>query len=277
MARFQKHEDHGLQKDPPSVSAQSDQQSVLTAIAMNEWDIQRGCETVARIRLPFLLRRIASGARQDAIRLSAALALDDRALIREVSLNARDITIRWRGAYYLEDPLLMTDVALFKQTDERFEAIRIQAHSKLIKHLDNLQWKGDGDAVEAYLRDVQHTPYKVEAFVRLPAKAIQPALLRYMASQDYRYTPQGQLKHLFIKVQASGWQVTQSHHSARCTYCRGQGWLLLSARAADMGATATQTLPCPECNASGKVSYQKISCLHNSHPPVVFRLVEVRS
>lgn len=250
-------------------------QAVLTASAINEWDIRRGCLTVGHISLPFLLRRIAGSARQDAIRMAAALCLNDPAVVHAVTLGVKDVALRWCAAQYLSDPLMMTDVAAYKPCDERFDHIRTQAHKALIKHLDRLHCKGTSDQLLAYLFAVEQTNFKMEAFLRLPEKEIQPAVLRHMASRNYWCISETTINSFFAKIQSSGWQITQSLHDMPCDHCLGRGQVVMNGREADAGnPTTSYIFACPECGASGKLAYRKITCACNAQSPVVFRLLE---
>ena len=46
-------------------------ETILTAVALDAWDIEQGQRVVGRIKNKLLLRRIATSARQDAVRLTA--------------------------------------------------------------------------------------------------------------------------------------------------------------------------------------------------------------
>lgn len=71
-----------LQKSPPS---EGSHQAALTGLALTTRDSEAGCTAVRRIQVPFLLRRIATSARQDSVRLAAALRLDHADLIASIS------------------------------------------------------------------------------------------------------------------------------------------------------------------------------------------------
>jgi hypothetical protein len=249
----------------------------LTAVAINEWDIRRGCSIVNQIRHPFLLRRIARSARQDAIRLEAALRLNDEDLIVAITRHTKDIALRWRGAVHLDDPMLFTEIALFKPTDPHLEKIRNEAHQALINRLDDLRWKGHTDQLESYLFKVTHTPFKIEAFLRLQAYQTRPTVLEHMAQQDYRFTADDLIKDLFAKIQLSGWLVMQNHETASCRFCHGHGRLMSSGRAVDGRIPVSHSLPCPECHTTGRVVFRKISCSQKNQTSVIFRLVDIET
>jgi hypothetical protein len=265
---------HQHRNQPQAHRHPDSRQAGLTASAINEWDIRRGCETVGHITLPFLLRRIAGSARQDAIRMAAALRLNDPSVVHAVTLGVKDVALRWRAAQYLNDPLIMTDVAVYKPCDERFDHIRTQAYKALIQHLDRLHCEGLSDQLLAYLYAVEQTKFKMEAFVRLPEKQIQPAVLRHMAARNYCYISETTINSFFAKIQSSGWQITQSLHNMPCDHCLGRGQVVVNGSEADAGDPTSYIFACPECSASGKMAYRKITCACDAQPPVVFRLLE---
>lgn len=209
--------------------------------------------------------------------MAAALHLDDPAVVHAVTLGVKDVALRWRAAQYLNDPLIMTDVALYKPCDEQFDPIRTQAHEALMKHLDRLRGDGLSDQLLAYLYAVEQTNYKMEAFVRLPEKKIQPTVLRHMAARNYCYISENTINRFFAKIQSSGWQITQSLHNMPCDHCLGRGQVVMNGSDADTGNPTSYIFACPECSASGRLAYRKITCACDAQPPVVFRLLEDRT
>lgn len=75
-------------KSPPR--SEGANQATLTAMALNARDGEEGCAAVRQIQLPFLLRRIATSARLDAVRMEAALRLDQADLMAQVVRDVAD-------------------------------------------------------------------------------------------------------------------------------------------------------------------------------------------
>jgi hypothetical protein len=202
-------------------------QAAQTALALTAWHIEQGCAAVHRIDLPFLLRRIATSARQDGIRLEAALRLDQPALIARVARDAKDISLRWRAARYLDDPMMMADVALFKPTSKGFEAQRRLARATLLRHLDALQSNSETERLLAFLYAVAHTDFKLQAFLRLPAEAVEATVLHDMAAQDFRYASTALIEAMIIRIQSGGWRVRRTTQTDTCVHCCGKGEVML--------------------------------------------------
>ncbi len=248
-------------------------QSCLAAIALNEWDIPRGQQAVGHIHNDLLLRRVACSAQQDAIRLAAALKIDDPDLFRKVAASSRNIHVRWQLAQKLDDPFLMAEIALSKPANERLEALRQKARRALLNHLDNLQRHGNHNALLAIMQIVTHPPFKLESFLRLPLDQIQITSLQYLSRQNFRYTPAELLERMFDTIRTSGWDTQRSVEKDLCVHCRGVGNLSIKCISADNTWVDRDLFPCPECNGKGSIIFKVITCTRGKNEHVIFRLV----
>jgi hypothetical protein len=249
-------------------------QTVLAGIALNDWDIKRGQTAVDTIDNSLLLHRIARSARQEAIRLAAAMKLEKPELISEVAETANDIQIRWQVACYLDDPYLMAQIALYKPANERMASLRKRAYKAYLASLDQCRKNQQHQALMAILHTVDHTPLKIEAFVRLSEHCIDTARLRYLSRLDFRYTPETSLHKMFAAIESAGWRVTSSSRVMPCRQCNGCTEISLKSVSANSVWIDHDRYPCPECNARGKVPLQVFTCRSGIDHPVIFEIPE---
>jgi hypothetical protein len=250
-------------------------QAALAAIALNDWDIERGQTAVDAIDIDLLLHRIARAAQQDAIRLAAAMKLEKPELIREVAETTNDIQIRWRVACCLDDPYLMAQIALYKPANERMTSLRKKACKAYLAYLDQCREKGRHQALLAILHTVDHTPFKIEAFIRLSAHCIDTAHLRYLNRRDFRYTPKTSLHKMFTAIESAGWQVTSSSKVMPCRQCNGYAEIALKSISANSVWIDHNRYPCPDCNARGNIPLQVFTCSRGTDQPVIFEIPEI--
>lgn len=249
-------------------------QAILAAIALNDWDIERGQKAVGSIDSDLLLHRIARSAQQDAIRLTAAMKLGRPELIREVAETTNDILIRWAVARYLDDPYLMTQIALYKPANERMTLMRRNAFKAFVRHLDKCRESGHHQALMAILHTVDHTPFKIEAFTRLPTELIDNACLRYLSRRDFRYTPKSSLKRMFAAIESAGWRVTTSTKVMPCRKCNGRTEIALKSITVNSVWIDHDRYPCPDCSARGKIPIQVFTCSSGTDQRVIIKIFE---
>lgn len=249
-------------------------QATLAAIALKDWDIERGQTTVDTIDNGLLLHRIARSAQQDAIRLAAAMKLERPELIREVAETTNDIQIRWQVACCLDDPYLMAQIALHKPSCERMASLRKRARKAYLACLDQCRENRQHQALMAILHTVDHTPFKIDAFVRLSRHCIDTAHLRYLSRRDFRYTPDASLQKMFVAIESAGWRVTSSSKAMLCRQCNGCTEISLKSICANSVWIDHDRYPCPDCNARGSVPHQVFTCRRGTDHPVIFEIPE---
>ncbi len=249
-------------------------QAALTAIALSDWDIERGQTAVDTIDNGLLLHRIARSAQQDAIRLAAAMKLEKYELIGEVAETTNDIQIRWQVACCLDDPYLMAQIALYKPANERMASLRKKAYKAYLTYLDRCRERGQRQALLAIMHTVDHTPFKIEAFIRLSEHCIDTAHLHYFNRRDFRYTPKTSLHKMFAAIESAGWRITSSSRVMPCRQCNGCTEITLKSISANSVWIDNDRYPCPECNARGNVPLHVITCSRGTDQPVIFEIPE---
>ncbi len=249
-------------------------QAALSAIALSDWDIERGQAAVNSIDNELLLRRIARSALQDAIRLAAAMKLENPELIREIAETTNDIHIRWRVARFLDDPYLLAQIALYKPANERLAPLRKMAYQAYVAYLDRCRGRGQHQALLAIMHTVDHLPFKIEAFVRLSEHCIDTAHLRYLNRRDFRYTSKTSLCKMFKAIESAGWRVTSSFRAVPCRQCHGRTEIRLKSISVNSVRDDHDRYPCPECNARGKIPIQVFTCSRGADQTVIFKIPE---
>ena len=249
-----------------------DNPACLTAIALDTWEIQLGEKCVQHVSNPLLLRRIARSARQDAIRLAAALKLEDADLLRLVAHSSTHIDIHWQIARFLDDPCMLADICLFKPGNMRLEPLRRQARRSLMAHLNRCQRNSNHPGLLAVIRSVSNPGFKMEAFNRLPAELIDSPLLEYMAAQDLRYIPDEALDQMLTVIRRSGWRLDISTQYAACIYCRGKGELSLKCISANDTWSDRDLFACPDCKGLGQTPFRQVVCHRSDNERVILRL-----
>lgn len=249
-----------------------DNPACLTAIALGTWEIRLGQKCVQHVTNPLLLRRIARSARQDAIRLAAALKLEDADLLRLVALSSTHIDIHWQVARFLDDPCMLADIVLFKPGNMRLEPLRRQARRSLMAHLNRCQRNENHPALLAVIRSVSNPGFKIEAFNRLPAELIDGPLLEYMGTQDLRYIPNEALDQMLSVIRGSDWRLDVSIQYAACIYCRGKGELSLKCISANDTWSDRDLFACPDCKGLGQTPFRQVVCRRSDNDQVILRL-----
>lgn len=249
-----------------------DDQPSLAAIALKEWGIERGCTAVRHISNELLLQRIARTARQDAVRLAAALRLKNRGLLRQLAHSVADVQVRWKIARVLDDPYQMADIAMFKPTSEYMDTLRRKARQSLLKYLNRQELNQRHRVLLSFMHSVPYPLFKLEAFMRLPLREVSPDQLHYLAGLDLRYMPPLLLKLVFVRIKACGWHVVQRRVALDCTGCQGEGELMLDCVVNDPIPLMGDIFPCPECHGTGRVPVTALTCSHETCKDVVFHL-----
>lgn len=247
-------------------------QAILAASALNDWDIERGQKAVHHIDNAMLLQRIARSAQQDGIRLAAAMKLQRTELIREVAETSNDVQIRWQVACHIEDPYLMAQIALYKPANERMSKLRQKAFNAYKAQLDQCRVHGTHQILLAIMHTVDHTPLKLEAFIRLPAEAIDVGLLKYLSRQEFRYTPKKCLLKMLKAIKTAGWQISMSTNLSECTECNGTTEIAMNSISVNSAGTDYDRYPCPECNGRGNIPLRIVTCKRDSGQKVIFQL-----
>ena len=242
-----------------------DEQSNLASIALNAWDIHLGRKGVDHIWNELLLQRVARSAKQDAIRLAAALKLGDEALLRRVASSSNHIDVHWQVAKSLDDPALLAEITMFKPTNMHLEPLRRKARRALIDHLSRCKADGNNEGLVKAMNAVPHPSFKLEAFVRLDPAYIRFNLLKYLATLDFRYIPKILLNKMIRRIESAGWQVSPCRHHSPCGYCRSKGQLSIKYLTASNNWVDQDMFPCPDCNGKGTIPVQLIRCTRNEH------------
>lgn len=241
------------------------EQSNLVSIALNAWDIYLGRKAVKHIENELLLHRVARSAKQDAIRLAAALKLGDAATLRRVATSSNHIDVHWQVAKRLDDPGLLAEIILFKPSNMRLEPLRRKARRALIDHLNRCSTEGNNQGLIEAMRAVPHPSFKLEAFVRLDPAEITDIVLKYLTAQDFRYIPNLLLNKMIEHIQSAGWQVARFQRQSPCTYCRGKGQLSLKYLSANDSWVDQEVFSCPDCDGTGTVPIRMIHCTRDDH------------
>lgn len=244
----------------------------LSAVALNAWDIEQGQLVVRRVENNLLLRRIASAARQDAVRLAAAEKLGNDKVLKQIALTTADHQLRWKVARRLDDPHLLADVALFKPSRPHLEALRRKAHEALLHHLDELSNNDCHSALVDFVYQQDHLPFKVEAFLRLPQDYVDHAILHYLAQFDFLLVSQEMVHQLFEKIGGAEWQVAIHPICLACRQCRGKGHVLLKIVSSGTKPFENDIAVCPECCGRGWIDHWEIVCTKGESRKVTFRL-----
>lgn len=247
-------------------------QAALAALALKAWDISLGLKAVDHIRNTLLLKRVAHSARQDRIRLAAAQQLNDQKLLISIGRSTRDIHVRWEVARNLEDLLLIAEVALFKPANNRLASLRHQAHRVLLQALDKLAQQHHYSALRAFIRNQPHTPYKIEAFLRLPAHEMRSDELACIARQNFHYTSIQQIDALLTSIRNAGWRLSFEDTFFPCIQCGGKG-IELRRIINGLGHPANaDAVTCSECDGQRGTLFKVATCLLGSDATVVFKL-----
>ncbi len=223
------------------------------------------CLAVDHIGNELLLQRVARSAKQDAIRLAAALKLKDEALLRRVARSSNHIDVHWKVAKSLDDPGLLAEIILFKPTNMHLEPLRRKARRALIDHLSRCKAEANNEGLVNAMKAVPHPSFKLEAFVRLDPSLISYETLKYLAAQDFRYIPKLLLNKMVHHIESAGWQVTPCRQHSPCGYCRSKGQLSLKYLSANDSWVDQDVFPCPDCNGKGSIPVQMIRCVKNEH------------
>jgi hypothetical protein len=247
-------------------------QASLAAQALNAWDIEQGEKIVRYISNTLLLMRIARSARQDSVRLAAALRLTDESFLRNLSKTTLDVQVRWRIARYLDDPNLLADIARFKLANDHFGQLRRQARCLLLNHLDKLQMERNSNALIGFIQSQSLPDYKIEAFIRIPPEDIKPLFIQELAHSDLRHTSQMPIRKMLQKITNCGWHTTQIMISTMCSHCLGKGTSLEKSVYANKNRFSYVDLPCVECDGRGRVQLRQVTCLMEGQAPISFKL-----
>jgi hypothetical protein len=241
-------------------AAQVERQSFLAAIALNAWDIELGQEVVARIDNELLLRRVAGSARQDAVRLAAARKLGQPELMKKIAFATADISLRWEAARFLNDPDLMADVALFKPGHAHLDDFRQQAQAALLEYLDELEQQHNVNGLLAFILLQEHLPFKLQAFLRLPAEAVQASLLHHMSRKTFSYVEEPIVDQMLTKIEAAGWSLIHEVRWIACSHCQGKGVLALKTVCSAQSRYDSEIMECPDCKGFGQVACRMVTC-----------------
>lgn len=247
-------------------------QAFMAAIALGAWDIEQGREVVARIQNELLLRRVARSARQDAIRLAAAKKADDPKMLKQIARSTADLSLRWETARHLNDPELMAEVALYKPASERLAATRREAHVALLSYLDMLARQRNVNGLLAFLWAQPHLPFKLHAFLRLPANHIRKPVLQHIARQKYRGISPETIRQVLSKIETAGWRLSVDSKRFACVHCNGNGVLLLKTVLSAQTSYDSDTMACPDCDGSGGCDFCMVTCIGDGDRRVVFKL-----
>jgi hypothetical protein len=255
-----------------AAAALVDHQPFLAAIALSAWDIEQGLAVVARIQNELLLRRVARSARQDAIRLAAAKKADDPKMLKQIARSTADLGLRWETARHLNDPELIAEVALYKPASERLAATRREAHAALLSYLDMLARQRNVNDLLAFLWAQPHLPFKLHAFLRLPANHIHKPVLQHIARQKYRCISPEMIRRVLSKIETAGWRLMVDSKRFACVHCNGNGVLLLKTVLSAQNSYDSDTVECPDCEGSGKSDFFMVTCIGDGDRRVVFKL-----
>ncbi len=249
-------------------------ESCLTAFALGSWSIAQGQIAVAHIRNPLLLRRVARSAKQDTVRLGAALKLDDPNLLRQVARSSTHIDVHWQVARRLNDLRMMADIAFYKPGNVKAAPIRREARRALIACLDRYRLHRDHAGLRAALQDCAHPMFKLEAFVRLPPGQVTLPMLLHLSSQEMRRIPRELLDRMLARIQQAGWQTRPSRQKAPCRHCQGSGALAYCSVSANATWRDNDGFPCPECEGEGQCHHRRVTCERDGSEIVTFRFPE---
>jgi dsRNA-specific ribonuclease len=248
------------------------EQSCLAAIALNDWAIERGLKAVEGIANHMVLRRIARSAKQDAIRLAAAIKLDHPKLLKEVARSSNLVDIHWKVARRLNDPQLMAEVTLFRPCSSRLEPLRRKAKNALMAYLDQCRQKEDSRSLLSVMQSIPHLSFKLEAFVRLPPEAVTPAVLRFLTRQNFRYVKKTLVEQMLTQIKLGGWLIWPTREERACVHCKGSGQLSLKCISANNTWFDQDVFHCPECGGMGKTTFVLAICRNPSGDQAVFRM-----
>jgi len=247
-------------------------ETFLTAIALNAWDIEQGRKVVERIDNALLLRRVSTCARQDAVRMAAALKLQNTKVLKQIALTTADLSLRWEVAQRLNDPGLMAGVALFKPSKPHLETYRQQAHGAMLRHLDDLSFQGQTNALLAFMHDQAHLPFKIEAFLRLPLDLICQSTLQHLSHNDFAMISGEMVQRMFLKMRTAGWLVRVQAKCFSCKQCRGNGQVLIKTIFAGQLPMENESMVCPECSGKGWIDYWAVVCSRRESQRVTFKM-----
>ena len=248
-----------------------DHPAFLTAIALDTCDPDQGRAAVTRITHNLLLRRIARSARQEGIRLLAAEKLGDTKMLRHIARYAEDPALRLKTARFLNDPELLAELALPKQDGERLSAMQGEALAALLNHLDRLAHQQNTSALLSFLWAQPYLPFKLHAFLRLPAGQLHKSVLQHLARQMYSFVPAEMIRQLFSKIETAGWRLNRYPEVLTCLHCSGKGLLLKTVSAPPIKYVPGQ-MACAHCSGRGEIEISKVTCIGDGNHQVVFKL-----
>jgi len=247
-------------------------QSALTAIALKAWDIDMGTSAVTRITNNWSLMRIAQSARQDPIRLQAAMKLRSPRLLKHLADTTSDIHVRWQIAKALDDPYLLAQVSLFKKTNARLAPLRTEARRALLNHLDALVKKDDHTALRAFFLAQSDLSIRLEVFMRMRTDNLDPSVLGALSQCNFEHVPMHHARQILAKISAAGWHMVQDEKQTVCRHCAGKGTLAYRSITVHQHQLDSELLPCAECNAKGHIRQNIITCVRDGTKPIVFAL-----
>jgi integrase len=247
-------------------------QPALTAIALKAWHIDMGTSAVTRITNNWSLMRIAQSARQDAVRLQAALKLRSPRLLKHLANTTNDIHVRWQIAKALDDPHLLAQVSLFKRTNARLAPLRNEARRALLNHLDALAKKDDPNALRTLFFAQSDLSIKLEALMRMRTDNIDPGVLEALSQCNFEHVSMHNTRHMLAKINAAGWQMVQEAKEMACRHCEGKGTLAYRSITAHQHHLDSEILPCTECKGQGHIRQNIITCVRDGGQPFVFAL-----
>lgn len=247
-------------------------EATLAVMALDAWDIEHGKLAVIHIDNHLLLRRLVRSAQLEAIRLAAAIKLNDPDMIRQVAQSAHDVHSRWQAAKHLDDPKLLADVACVQRSNTRAEAIQKKARCAFIHHIERCQQQSKNDALCRIVKSVPHVPLMLEAFVRIATNAIPAKLITHLSRQDFSTAEDAAIQRMLKKIEQAGWRIQKTTQAIACHQCHRVGRFSLRIMSSDSAHIAHDHIVCPGCGGLGQQWIHLIAFRHPLHPHVIFRL-----
>ena len=128
----------------------------------------------------------------------------------------------------------------------------------------------DHPALLNIMKSVPHLTYKLEAFVRLPAAAVNRSVLRLLAREDFRYVSERLMEKVLTQILRGGWTLWPARQYQSCFHCQGTGKLSLKCISANSAWSDHDVFPCPECDGKGKILFKRVTCQRNAVKCVTF-------
>lgn len=247
-------------------------QSALTAIALKAWDIDMGTSAVTRITNNWSLMRIARSARQDPIRMQAAMKLGSPRLLKQLADTTSDIHVRWQIAKTLDDPYLLAQVSLFKKTNAHLAPLRTEARRALQDHLNTLVKNGNHAALRAIFLAQTDIATRLEVFMRMRSDDLDPGVVGALSQCNFEHISKHNVRQILTRIGAAGWQMVQDEKQMVCRHCGGKGTLAYRSITAHQHQLDSEMLPCVECNAQGRIKRSIITCVRDGAKPIEFTL-----